>query len=236
MIYIQSDEERKLPHHFDCACAVYGAIDNCNDFRLTSFEEVQNNKFNTLIKTNLFVGTVEFMDEVFSKINKDPKLPKNSNRKSEIISLKTALERSNLGEKLFIKPLKLKLFSGLILDGTIQSSLADVPDTTKVLAYEVIPNIISEWRGYVHMNKLIDCRCYSGDFMVSPDYDFIQQQINECKQDDFPIAYTIDIGILDDNTCIVIEFNDMWAIGNYGMENEIYLRLLRDRYFEIIRS
>jgi hypothetical protein len=28
----------------------------------------------------------------------------------------------------------------------------------------------------------------------------------------------------------------MWAIGNYGIPNDLYLRLLRDRYFEIIRS
>lgn len=26
MIYIQSDDERSLPHHFDAACAMYGAI------------------------------------------------------------------------------------------------------------------------------------------------------------------------------------------------------------------
>ena len=28
MVYIQSDKERKLPHHFDAACALYGALDS----------------------------------------------------------------------------------------------------------------------------------------------------------------------------------------------------------------
>jgi hypothetical protein len=34
----------------------------------------------------------------------------------------------------------------------------------------------------------------------------------------------------------IVEFNDMYAIGNYGMPNDLYLRLLRERYFEIMRS
>lgn len=28
MVYIQSDFDRKLPHHFDAACGLYGALDN----------------------------------------------------------------------------------------------------------------------------------------------------------------------------------------------------------------
>lgn len=48
---------------------------------------------------------------------------------------------------------------------------------------------------------------------------------------DFPIAYTIDIGILESGENVVIEYNDMWAIGNYGIPNDLYLRLLKDRYF-----
>jgi hypothetical protein len=52
----------------------------------------------------------------------------------------------------------------------------------------------------------------------------------------FPSSYTIDIGILEDKTNVVVEFNDMWAIGNYGVPNNIYLRMLRTRYFEIIKN
>jgi hypothetical protein len=51
-----------------------------------------------------------------------------------------------------------------------------------------------------------------------------------------PSAYTIDIGILDGGENVVVEFNDMWAIGNYGVDNSIYLRMLRRRYFEIVRG
>ena len=48
--------------------------------------------------------------------------------------------------------------------------------------------------------------------------------------------YTVDIGILENDENVVIEFNDMWAIGNYGIPNDIYLRALKGRYFEIINN
>lgn len=51
MVYIQSDSERKLPHHFDAASALYGALDNAQNIRLTSFEEIQSGKFDLLIKS-----------------------------------------------------------------------------------------------------------------------------------------------------------------------------------------
>ena len=39
MIYIQKNEH-DIPHHFDCACAMYGAIELGLDYKLVSFEEV----------------------------------------------------------------------------------------------------------------------------------------------------------------------------------------------------
>lgn len=36
MIYIQSNSEKNLPHHFDAACAMYGAIESGHDFKTIS--------------------------------------------------------------------------------------------------------------------------------------------------------------------------------------------------------
>ena len=238
MIHIQSNKERTLPHHFDCACAMYGAIESAMDYRLTSFEEVESGKFDAHIKNNLFVGSVEFMREVFKRIGLDDvRLPMNSDRKHEIITLKEAYERVGKGEKIFIKPVEIKLFTGLVLDGCIYSCLTKLSDETKVMAYEPLEKILSEWRLYVHKGKILDSRNYSGDFKIQPDYNYVESVISLLEK--FPCAYTIDIGKefkrhggMND---VVIEFNDMWAIGNYGMPNDLYLKLLTDRYFEIVR-
>jgi hypothetical protein len=231
MIYIQSNKIKTEPHHFDCACALFGAIENSMEYRLTSFEEVSSGKFDNLIKNNLFVGSVEFMREVFNRIGlSNVRVPKNSNRESKIMILKEALKLKNV----FIKPIEIKLFSGLILDGMISSCLTNIDENTEVLVYDVIENIVSEWRIYVSNNQIVDSRNYSGDFMLGPDYNYVKEVILNNKN--FPCSYTIDIGILKNSENVVIEYNDMWAIGNYGVPNHIYLRLLKNRYFEIVRN
>jgi hypothetical protein len=104
MVYIQSDIDRKLPHHFDCACGLYGSLDHGLEIRLTSFEEVQSGKFDNLIRSNVFIGSVEFMKEVFSRIGKtDIRVPENSNRQHLKMTLGEAKILSK-SKSIFIKP------------------------------------------------------------------------------------------------------------------------------------
>lgn len=113
-------------------------------------------------------------------------------------------------------------------------------EESKKWVNENLPNIKSqsEWRVYVHNHAMIDSRNYSGDFTDKPDYFKTANIISKNKKLKFPVSYTIDIGILQDSNeegeNVVIEYNDMWAIGNYGMPNDLYLQLLKDRYFEIV--
>lgn len=243
MIYIQSNKERTLPHHFDCACALYGAEESVMDYRLTSFEEVASGKFDNLIKNNLFVGSVEFMREVFNRIGlQDVRVPRNSNRTHEIMTLDEAHSFVSTGAKLFIKPIEIKLFTGLVLDGCKYSCLENLPGDTKVMVYAPFVNdIISESRVYIHRHKVVDVRNYSGDVFIYPNESYCADIARE-NADTFPISYTMDIAVMQDTDGLgdsteyeIVEYNDMWAIGNYGMPNYFYLRLLKDRYFEIVK-
>lgn len=235
MIYIQSNSDKTRPHHFDVACAMFGAIETGQDYRLTTFEEVKSGKFNLLIKNNLFVGSVEFMKEVFSKVGKeDIRVPQNSNREHKVMTLGEAKQLVKTGRKIFIKPFDIKLFTGFVLDQMIYTSISNIPDESMLMVYDVFESPIkSEWRCYIHNNKVVDIRNYSGNLFTLPSECYLESIIK--SNFDFPIAYTIDIGILENKENVVIEYNDMWAIGNYGIPNDIYLRLLRDRYFEIVR-
>lgn len=236
MIYIQSNSERTLPHHFDASCALYGAIDSDMTYRLTTFEEVQSGKFDMLIKSNPFVGSVEFMKEVFKRVGiENVKLPINSNRAHRVMTLGEVRTRCQSGEVLFVKPFDVKLFTGFVMDKMTNNSIRYVTDETPVMVYDVFPSkIASEWRIYVFKEKIVDSRNYSGDFTISPDYSYVEDVIS--KNNSFPISYTIDVGILESSENVVVEFNDMWAIGNYGMPNDLYMRLLKNRYFQIINK
>lgn len=236
MIYIQSDNNKIIPHHFDAASAMYGAIETEQKYKLVTFDEVQSGKFNSLIKSNLFVGSVEFMKEVFSKIGKENvRVPENSNREFKIMTLKEAKIIARSGQSVFIKPFDIKLFTGFILDQMVHKSISNIPDDTMVMVYDVFKSAIkSEFRCYIHRNNIIDIKIYSGDFFSSLNEEYLNKIININKHR-FPVAYVIDIGVLESGENVVIEYNDMWAIGNYGMPNDLYLRLLKDRYFEIVK-
>jgi hypothetical protein len=235
MIYIQSNDERTLAHHFDCSCALYGAIENGLDYRLTTFDEVQSGKFDQLIRKNLFVGSVEFMREVFNRVKlNDVRIPKNSNRVHWVETLGEIKRLVQLGNKYFIKPFEIKLFTGFVIDQMQYTSIQGLPDDTPVMVYDVFKgDLLSEWRVYINNHKMVDSRNYSGDFTICPNYDYVQSIIKENKKD-FPVSYTMDIGILSTGENVVVEFNDMWSIGNYGIDNGEYLKLLRTRYHEIM--
>lgn len=235
MVYIQSDTDRKLPHHFDCACGLYGALDHGLEIRLTTFEEVQSGKFDNLIRDNVFIGSVEFMKEVFSRVGKtDIRVPENSNRQHLKMTLGEAKILSK-SKNIFIKPFDIKLFTGFVLDQMVYSSISDISDDTLVMVYDVFSSTIeSEWRCYIGRNRVVDIRNYSGDMFITPNKEYLESVINSNKLK-FPTAYTIDIGILENGDNVVIEYNDMWAIGNYGIDNYEYFSLLKSRYFEIVK-
>lgn len=237
MIYIQSNKEKTLPHHFDAACAMYGAIETGKEYRLVSFEDVESGRFNLLIKQNLFVGSVEFMKEVFSKVKRENvRVPENSNREYKTMTLGEAKKYvKSTGSSIFIKPFDIKLFTGFVLDQMVHMSISDIPEDSMVMTYEVFKSPIrSEYRCYIHRDKVIDIRNYSGDIFCSPDEKYLESVVS-LNKGKFPIAYTADIGILENGENVVVEYNDMWAIGNYGMPNDLYLRLLKERYFEIVK-
>ena len=131
MLYIQSNNEKTLPHHFDVACAMYGAMDRGLEYRLTSFDEVASGKFDSLIRTRAFAGSVEFMTEVFSRVGKSPRVPLNSDRHSNTMSLGEAKFLVREGDTIFIKPKQIKLFTGCVFDRSFIHSLDHYPDEKK---------------------------------------------------------------------------------------------------------
>jgi len=137
---------------------------------------------------------------------------------------------------IFIKPVNIKLFTGLVLDGFQYACLDNIPGNTEVLVYEPFKSkICSEWRIYIHNHKAIFFANYAGDIFDPPSPSYIRHIIDGNKGT-FPIAYTIDIAVLQNGDFVVVEYNDMWAIGNYGIPNDMYVRMLKDRYFQIINQ
>jgi len=179
----------------------------------------------------------------------------------ELRHVKDTVSVFNL-EKIFIKPAEVtKQFpSGVIkisnLDILIPRSsgiggaaeilgLRPITDYTRVFISEPV-EIFSEWRCFVHNNKLVGLQWYSGDFTEFPSNDKIINFIDRMRTwEHCPIAYTLDVAIIRSNKfenndspesnsrTVIMECNDAWSIGNYGLDPLIYVKMLRDRWFEL---
>jgi hypothetical protein len=228
-----------LPVNTDIMCAAEGFEQL--GYRIRTFErtDIITAKYRLLYGTCPFVGSIDSMKSLFRSENVMPQhldFPPSINlgRTVRKVSLKLALDLFHFaGEPVFIKPVETKLFNGMLVDNYdafnyFTPFLEDDPDCW------VSPklDILSEWRGFVHNGKLVDCRHYAGNFRVYPDMKFLDKAVESC---DLAIsAYTIDLAVTTDLTSAVIEVNDFWAIGSYGLEPEMYAQMLSDRYFEIL--
>lgn len=136
----------------------------------------------------------------------------------------------------FIKPLdEQKLFTGYVINKLEDLSVAkyNVKSDTKILISECV-DFISEYRCFVLNKEMVGCKNYKGDFKIFPDFKVMENAIKDYKEQ--PIAYSIDFGVTSDGRTLLIEMNDAYGLGSYGLDKNIYCRLLEARWDEIIKN
>ena len=141
-----------------------------------------------------------------------------------------------LGFPIFIKPNgRSKEFIAGVLENKkmYETYISGMQDYVPMLLSEEV-KFISEYRGYVIDGELKGIYWYKGDFRKFPDMTIIDAAIADYK--DAPAGYSIDFGITDDGRTLLIECNDGWSLGNYGLEPSKYCRLLGRRWHELMKA
>ncbi|MBX2856868.1 MAG: ATP-grasp domain-containing protein [Rhodobacteraceae bacterium] len=147
-----------------------------------------------------------------------------------IIDARHAVER---GASLFIKPLpaQLKQFTGQPLrQFSDLLPTSHLPDDTIVECAELTP-FASEYRAFVMHGEIIGLRHYSGDYLTFPDTSFIREAV--AKYHDAPAGYALDVGVAEDGRTLLVEVNDGYAIGSYGLPPLRYAALIAARWEEL---
>lgn len=149
------------------------------------------------------------------------------------IYISTLGEAKKINQKIFIKPTTVKLFKGIVCNNTIHALVetAMYPDDTEIYVSEPV-DFVSEYRIFVDHNFIVGCKHYAGDFTITPDFNIIAQAVTDYHS--APIAYAIDFGITREGQTLLIEVNDAWSLGCYGLDSKTYARLLLNRWVEII--
>jgi hypothetical protein len=231
-----------LPINVDIQNAIDGFQYLGYDIVGFTLEDILSGKMDIKSEQNPFIGSIDGMTILFNNVNKYPEpidfpesIINSGLLNREIVSMKLndfvdSFKRTK--KPMFVKPVQTKLFDGALISKEENLSYLRL-ENCDVLVCEPI-EILSEHRVYVHNKKAIYSCNYCGNFRINPNFDYIDKLIEAYKNQ--PISYTIDVAVLKDGSMTVIEFNDFWAIGGYGLYCVDYAQMLHDRYFEIINS
>lgn len=144
--------------------------------------------------------------------------------------------RVDRGETLFAKPGpdRPKLFVGQLFSGfgdLVQT--AHIDDAEPVDCAEPM-SFLTEYRCFLVKGELADIRPYKGDPLVFPDPDTIRRAL--AAYSDAPQGGSVDFGVTDTGETVVVEANDGYALGAYGLSPLVYATLIQARWDEIKRS
>lgn len=242
-IWISVDQNFQFwnPNHF---LAYYGFIKRGKFVVLKTFDQL-NFDINKASPEILIFAGVKITLEYLKKLNSCPKyidypetLKEFLNREIFESDLKNIRNLNNNKLPIFIKPIEQKLFTGHVIY-SFKDLLKTVsfPEETLIFTSSVL-NILSEWRCFIHKNKIEGLCNYKGNPCLFPNVLLIQEMINNFKNS--PIAYGLDVGIcLDEKNnhkTILIEVNDMYSLGGYGLNSLQYSLMIEDRWLELVNK
>lgn len=134
----------------------------------------------------------------------------------------------------FIKSKEQKLITGKVIKSTTSLiGMGRQGEDPKIYCSPVI-DFVSEYRVFVRYGQVLDCKHYWGDPLRFPSAEIIRLAIQDYTS--APDAYGIDFGVTKEGKTLLIEVNDAWALGCYGLESHLYAKFLVTRWAQMTNT
>lgn len=136
-------------------------------------------------------------------------------------------------QPLHVKPrLHHKLFKGQVF-GVFRDLIptAGIPGDTPVLVQDCV-DLVSEWRATILRDRVLCIGHYSGDPLVFPNVESVKAAIGAF--DNRPIGFSMDWGITRSGQTLLVEVNDGFSLGNYGVRGLAFSALIEARWRELM--
>lgn len=133
----------------------------------------------------------------------------------------------------FVKPLDdEKRFTGVVVRSTKDLiGLGVCGYNPKVICADPV-DFVAEWRCFVRYGVVLDVRPYHGDWHVGFNGDVVDAAVVDYKS--APAGYALDFGVTRDGRTLLVEVNDGYALGCYGLQHNLYAKLLEARWAEMV--
>ena len=142
----------------------------------------------------------------------------------------------------FVKPIRRKAFAGRIVRGLGDLiGCAGRSGLTEVYVSEQI-DILAEWRCFIRYDRILDVRPYGSRASAGYDgylyhYDplVLQEMLTAFQTwENRPAAWAMDICLTRDGKTLLVECNDAYALGSYGLPEVLYARMISARWSQLL--
>ena len=249
MIYIKCNKDN-VPHNYNFANAYYGFREMGAEIKF--YKEIKD-IYDIVTKDDIVIDYIDQIQWILDKFgceysfsNSPECLEKYMHRRVWHDNINNfASDESKWSKGLFIKPVKEKAFTGKIV-----RSIRDLIgcgscyENYEILVSEPL-DILAEYRGFMYYDELIDIRPY-GSIQRTKDYmyhTYSVETLKEMVQDlqnwqDRPNAFSMDIAVANINgkeETVLVECNDCYALGCYGLQNIMYAKMISARWSQLMQ-
>ena len=160
--------------------------------------------------------------------------------KDTINSISRSEEKWSAGY--FVKPVRSKAFTGKII-----SSISDLvgcgnySEDYDVLVSEPL-DICAEWRCFIIYDEIVDVRPYGllldrsrKSYRYHYDFKALDSMMEAfISWEERPMACSLDICVTKDGQTLLVEINDAYSLGCYGLASVFYAKLISARWSQIL--
>jgi hypothetical protein len=213
--------------------------------KFVTSSDIFTNKFK-ITKEYIFCGHVQLCQFIWKQLGvADPCIPNYPEELKEYFGrsikkmsfksfTKILQENENFGKEYFVKPVINKLFTGFTCVTEREFlSKTNCSNNTEIYVSSYV-NFGAEFRAYVYMGKVVNCFRYWGDnWKVETPHIDIEKMVSLLNVKS--IFYSLDVGVDNDTgKTLLMEVNDGYALGNYGLASVDYAKYSANRWIEII--
>ena len=237
----------EIPHSPNFAQAMYGFREFGAE--IIPYHEIKD-IYEDVGREDIVLDYIDQCLSIFSKFGVTPKIPDYPDALSAFLGRKVwndtinsiSADETKWAAGYFVKPTRDKAFTGKVI-----KSIADLVGCGSCYEdYEVIVSepidIVAEWRGFIIYDRLVDVRPYGS--LIRPDYNGFMYHYDSSvikgmmdtfvKWNERPAACSMDICVTRDNRTLLVEMNDAFALGCYGLAGVLYARMISARWSQLL--
>lgn len=136
----------------------------------------------------------------------------------------------------FIKPLTgHKAFTGYVVKKFSDLIITARFDNEYPILCSSVVNFLAEYRFFILNKKVLGMSHYSGNPLRMPKTNIVSRVIEAF--DNAPVAYSIDVGVIEGSNSyetILVEINDAFSLGCYGLNAISYCNMIEERWKEMV--